>query len=608
MTHTAPVRALPWKAQHLPEPKAKPFDRRLLRLLTGSFRPWAGPILLVAALGALSAVLEVGALTSLVLFAKLTAEGKSVYTGNLGWLHQTVEIGVVRLLTVGALVVVARLVLQVWNSWLEASIGAQYRAEMRERLFQTYLAASWERKNEGHISDLQNLLMVNIETTVALLNSLSSGVAALGNILVLLLAAIVVSPLFALVLSVAGACIFFALRPLTRWARQSTHADADLNMRYAREATEAMRLAQEIEVFGVAPAVAERTSATVEKTRKSTRSAYLTAKLLAPLYQNLVLLLAFGALAAVTFTGIVQVEVLGITVLLLLRTAAYTQGLQSVYHHVVGKAPFLEQLNEAEARFRSQLPFDGNESIAQIERLSFQDVSFAYSPELGVLKNISLEIRAGEMIGIVGPSGAGKSTLTRVLLGLHAPSSGAILVNEVPLQSLKRAVWQRRIAYVAQEPRLIEGTIADNVRFFRSMISREQVEAAVKLASLHEAVAGAIGGYDARLGEGVDLSGGERQRLCIARALVGRPELLILDEPTSALDAVSEAAIQRTLRELHGKVTTLIVAHRLSTLEFCDRLLVMRGGRVEAFDTPDRVASTNAFFRESQQLMLKTAT
>lgn len=568
---------------------------------------WSGAILLIATVAAVSAALEVVALTLLVLFAKLTAENKSVYVGNIGLLGSTVELRVQQLILIGSVVVAVRLALQLWSAWLEASIGSNYRTEMRKLIVQGYLRASWEKKADTRASDLQNMLMVNVERAVNLLNSLSSGVASLGNVSVLLISALLLSPVFALVLGAAGAGIFLVLRPLTRWARRATHVDADLNMTYSHEVVQTVKLSKEIDVFGVVDEVDRRTTATAERTRRSSRIALLAGNLLAPLYQNVVLLLAFGALAAVTVTGIVQVEVLGITVLLMLRMASYTQGLQSVYHHVVGKSVYLQQINECEARYRAQRRPEGTRSIDHIDRIAFHDVSFSYAPDSVALRELTLQIEAGEMIGIIGPSGAGKSTLTRLLLGLHSPTSGMITANGVPLSDLTLSSWHRRVAYVPQDPQLLDGTVTENIRFFRDEISQDRLEAAAKLAFIHDAVMGPVGGYEARLGDGVGLSGGERQRLCIARALAGEPDLLILDEPTSALDAVSEAAIQRTLKALHGKVTTIIVAHRLSTLEHCDRLLVLRGGRIEAFDSPARIAATNQFFREAQRLMRKEA-
>jgi len=580
-----------------------PVNRQLIRLLVSAFRDKAGAILIIAVGSAIAAILEVAALTLLVLFAKLTAEGKTVYVGNLGWLKRQMEVGVQQLILLGFAVVVARLALQLWVAWLDANIASNYRADLRQRLFAVFLRASWEKKVDTNASDLQNLLTTNVDRAVALLGSLSSGFAAIGNVGVLLISAVLLSPAFAFLLGVAGVSLFLLLRPLTLWARRTSSADAELNLQYSREVTEAVGLSREIEVFRVGERVIGRTNLTVDRTRASNRAALLSGSLLAPLYQNIVMLLAFGALAAVTMTGIVQVEVLGITVLLMLRMASYTQGLQSVYHHVVGKAVYLEQLMESEARHRTDASVDGSREVLKLETLSLRNVGFAYSAEAVVLTDMSLDVRAGEMIGVVGPSGAGKSTLTRLLLGLHAPTRGEVLINGENLASLKRDAWHRRIAYVPQDPLLIAGTVAENVRFFRPGISDEKIEAAVRLASLHDTIVAMPEGFATRLGDGVALSGGERQRLCIARALAGDPDLLILDEPTSALDAVSEAAIQRTLDNLHGKVTTLIIAHRISTLEYCDRILVMRDGRIEAFDSPERVSETNAFFRESQRLM-----
>jgi ATP-binding cassette, subfamily B, bacterial len=198
-----------------------------------------------------------------------------------------------------------------------------------------------------------------------------------------------------------------------------------------------------------------------------------------------------------------------------------------------------------------------------------------------VLRDVDLTIAAGDTIGVVGPSGGGKSTFTQLLLNLRWPTTGTVTAAGVPLKALDDECWSRLVALVPQDNKLVFGTVADNVRFFRPWLDDDDVERAVRAAHLHDEIVALPDGYQTVVGPGArDLSGGQRQRLGIARGLVGRPQLLILDEPTSALDSRSEHLIRRTLEELADSTTLVVVAHRPATLEICRRLFVVEGGRL----------------------------
>ena len=217
--------------------------------------------------------------------------------------------------------------------------------------------------------------------------------------------------------------------------------------------------------------------------------------------------------------------------------------------------------------------------------------------------DVSLRLDPGEALGVIGPSGAGKSSLAQLLLGLRRPDTGRATVSGVPLQEVDRQWWSRRVAFVAQHPLLFTGTVAENIRFFRPDISDEAVRAAAREANVLQDIMGLPHGFDTHLGErGSQLSGGQRQRLSIARALAGSPEVLILDEPTSALDGHSEAMIRDALRRLHGRMAVVIIAHRMSTLDLCDQLLVLEAGRVTAYGTPEELRASNDFYRRALTL------
>jgi ABC-type multidrug transport system fused ATPase/permease subunit len=187
----------------------------------------------------------------------------------------------------------------------------------------------------------------------------------------------------------------------------------------------------------------------------------------------------------------------------------------------------------------------------------------------------------------------------QLLLGLRTPTAGEVVADGRPIASFRRSDWVRRVTFVPQQPRLVRGTIADNIRFLRDGVTDADVERAARLANLYDDVVAMPGAFAHEVGEGgSNLSGGQQQRVCIARALVEDPQVLVLDEPTSSLDGRSESLVRTTLAGLAGRTTVVIIAHRMSTLDICDRLMVVQHGRVVAFDTPARLQADSEFYRQ----------
>lgn len=214
-------------------------------------------------------------------------------------------------------------------------------------------------------------------------------------------------------------------------------------------------------------------------------------------------------------------------------------------------------------------------------RVAYKQVSFAYKPGQYALRDITFEAQPGEMIALVGPSGAGKSTLIGMIARLYDPTSGSVEVDGVNVREARLASLRAQIAYVTQESFLFHATIGDNLRFAREDATREEMEAACRQAYIHDFIVSLPEGYDTMVGErGHRLSGGERQRIAIARAILKRPRILILDEATSHLDSESESYVQAALEELMQGRTTLVIAHRLSTVLAADHILVIEAGSV----------------------------
>ena len=214
--------------------------------------------------------------------------------------------------------------------------------------------------------------------------------------------------------------------------------------------------------------------------------------------------------------------------------------------------------------------------------ISFDHVDFKYNPDAPeVLKKISLDIAAGQTIGIVGSSGSGKSTLTKLVQRMYVPNSGRILVDGIELSMVDTAWLRRQVGVVLQENILFNKSVRENIALADPGLPMDRVVAAAKLSSAHEFITQLPEGYDTKIGErGSNLSGGQRQRIAIARALINNPRILIFDEATSALDYESEKAIQNNMEHICKGRTVLIIAHRLATVRSADRIVVLEAGQV----------------------------
>jgi HlyD family secretion protein len=235
------------------------------------------------------------------------------------------------------------------------------------------------------------------------------------------------------------------------------------------------------------------------------------------------------------------------------------------------------------------------------KKISLENISFNYpeKKEL-VLNQMNMSIPVKKVIGIVGPSGSGKSTLVDILLGLIEPQEGFLKVDDKTIDNQNLRSWQNSIGFVAQAIFLSEGTIAENVAFGfpKNQINLKQVDNALKLANLNEFVQGLKKGVHTKVGErGIQLSGGQRQRIGIARALYNQAEVLIFDEATSSLDGITEKMIMQAVHRFSGKKTIIMIAHRLKTVEKCDKIFFIDEGKVADQGTFQELIETNKKFK-----------
>jgi len=243
----------------------------------------------------------------------------------------------------------------------------------------------------------------------------------------------------------------------------------------------------------------------------------------------------------------------------------------------------------------------------RVETITFENVAFEYREGRPVVKDFSVTVPSGSVVALVGRSGAGKTTVTDLVARFHDPTSGRILLNGTDIRDLKLHGYRDLLAIVQQSVFLFDGTIRENIAYGRQDATDADVEAAARLANAHEFVVRLPEGYDTIVGErGVKLSGGQQQRLAIARAVVKRPEILILDEATSNLDTESEQLIQAAMAGLLAGRTTFVIAHRLSTVHRADLILLMEDGRIIERGTHEELMAARGTYHEMVQRQMES--
>ena len=499
-----------------------------------------------------------------------------------------VETGLGPLLWVAAGMVTALAVLHGLIARFTADISTEVLESTRRQATRAYLSASWPvqaHDREGALQETVSTLALQ-SSTLALW--LIQGASAALSLLAILLTSALVDVTAMLIVVALGVGIFVVLRPISRLTNRAAKRFVAANSDYVQDVSRAASMSLELRVFGVEDAVFGDLQAANLAVAERHRASRFISRFGSTLYRDLAVLLLVGAVALLGSMSDDRTDAIGAVVLLVVRALAYATMVQSSLQLVNEQSPNLSTLLD-----RLRVLEDGREAngvlgLDTVGEIRVESVSFEYTSGRSTLHDVTLTLQPGEVVGLVGPSGSGKSTLLHVVLRLLRPTSGTIKVGGVDYLDLSSDSWARAIAFVPQEPKLIEGSVAENIRFFRPWISAADVEAAAESAHVAGDVRQMRDGFDSLLGpRGAGLSGGQKQRIAIARALVGRPQLLILDEPTSALDGGSEALIQETIQSLRGDLTILIVAHRLTTLDVCDRVLTVADGGISAGPGPD---------------------
>lgn len=477
-------------------------------------------------------------------------------------------------------------------------------AEQADNLFRRYMYAPYAfhlRRNSAELlrtlNSAVNLAYVSVLSAGMILITEGATMLAIGGVL------LVMRPLPAL-----AALVYFGLAAwgFMRFARRRAH-DAGVELQETQRiqfqsSLQGLGGIKEVAVRGTQPYFVDTYADSRRRTALAQRmSAFLGE---APRYAvEMIFILGIAVMCAIIFTQSNATQgtaTLALFVVAGFRIMPSITRVMSAFNTVrVGKRGVDLVLADFDELPSPVAPADDAGDVTMRSGLAVRDLEFSYpGAEVPALRGVSFDVPVGRSLAIVGASGAGKTTLVDLVLGLYEPTAGEIVVDGTAIASHREA-WQRCIGLVPQEVYLLDDTIAANITFGEPDDAFEpaRLAEAVTRAQLDDLIADLPEGLDTMIGErGVRLSGGQRQRIGIARALYVRPQLLVLDEATSALDNETERRITDTIDSLHGELTMVVVAHRLSTVRRCDQLIFMANGRIESMGTFEEVRQANETF------------
>ena len=583
--------------------RAAPADRssfrRLLRLLRPY--PWLLPLLVVLGIAAsLAEAIGIGLLIPL-LGALLQPGDASTQSG----LEQAVrgfmldEEGAIRFTLVAAtifLLIVIKTVILGAYAFVGAGMAGRIAKEMRVSLWDRVINAEMAWFSRSEHGRLLNIIENQTYRATEALSSLTIVIGSACTILVFGTFLFLLSWPMALIVLVAGAPIFLLVRRLTRRANRYGQALGDAYGVIAGRVMELLAAMKTIRVFNQQQLETRRFEKAADNLRATFLRTELLTRLLGPVLE-LIYLPVFLAVLAFALYMDISIPVVLAFLVLLYRMQSPLKYLDGARVNLAAYSPAMEDVDwllatAPDERGRS----DGRPCAGLKDRLIIDELGFSYpGTDIPVLRGVSAEIPRGEVIALVGPSGAGKSTLVNLLYGLYVPDSGSILVDGSPLHELDMYSWREHIAFAGQDSELLAGTVRYNIAYGVPDAADEAIEAAARAARAHDFVMELPDGYDADVGtRGTLLSGGQRQRIALARALLRKPDLLVLDEATNAVDSATELAIQSTIEALAGQTTILVIAHRTSTLMNADRVLVMDAGRIVEDARPQQMSANAA--------------
>jgi len=582
--------------------------RKLLKaakIFKQAFGEYKLVLILLFFLSLLNSVLEGIGISAIIPFLSFIGQNKAEHSdlvtrfieGFFDYLHIPFTLKFLIIFVLGLFILKA--IVLFFTNFIAALATFNYEKKARSNLFKLTLYNSWPHLIKQKVGHLDQLLVTDINNSSSLIYSLATGALIFTKLIVYVLVAINLSVSITLFALALGLLTFFIFKPFFYKNRIMSEKTSNMYKELAHFVNENVIGMKTVKSMFVEKQVIEQGKKFFEKLKSLNIQVAVSRHITHALMQPIGFIFILAVFTFSYKTSLFNFATFVVIVYAINQIFAQIQAGQSHLHGMVSSVPFLLNVMNYQKEAQQNIEKDkGGKKFIFKEKLEFIDVNFSYNSSQETLKQINFSINKGDMVGIVGPSGAGKTTMVDLLLRLFQPNSGEILLDGININNISLKSWRTNVGYVSQDIFLLNDTIENNIKFYNNSIIRKEVEKFSKIANIFDFISSLPNKFSTIIGErGILLSGGQRQRIILARILAKNPNLLILDEATSALDNESELQIQKAIEKLRGKITVIVIAHRLSTVKNCDRLLVFKEGKILEEGDPQKLKNNkNSYF------------
>lgn len=553
------------------------------------YRNYTSKIVVLILLGFLNGVFGGIGVAMLIPLFSLVIKGSEASTDSVSrfifstFSYFQIEPRLRTLLILIALLFIFKAVILWIFAYTRIKILNDYLYDTRCNLYQKTLQANWSYLLMHKIGYLENILMDDAAVVEKLLKNLTSNILELTRSAIYLFIAFNISPLISFfTLGLSGTFLLFT-KPLVYRTRKYAQKLELLRKEIAHRINESIIGVKSIKAAAIEKAIAEKGTEFFWTLRKLAIKLFFSSNIVSHSVEPLsVIFIILIFVISYRLQPNFNIVAFGVIIYLIRNVFGCMDSLQNNFHIVSQALPHARRIVSFQHDLeRCQEQERGQGDFKFLNDLEFRNINFSYNKDKLALENISFKIKKGEMIGIVGSTGSGKTTIADLLLRLFEPQNGEILLDGKVIAHTRLGEWRNRIGYVSQDIFLENDTIENNIKFYNKNITETDMVKAARKANIYDFIQSLPQRFQTNVGErGVLLSGGERQRVVLARAFIREPEILILDEATSSLDNQSEALIQGAIEKLRGKLTIIIISHRLSFVANVDRLITLENGKI----------------------------
>jgi len=575
-------------------------------LFNDLYRGYRGKMASLLGMGLVAGVLEgIGISLLIPLFSFFL--GSDATAGNyavpIGFVNDALNfLGIEKsfqsLLIVVLVLFTVKTALVVYFGIAKAHITAGYKNWLRSNIYRKLLNSNFSFLRKQKMGHLDNVLIQSVKISARLLEHFMSLLVEVASFAAYLIVAFAISPSITLVAFGFGLVLTAGMRPLIKKIGKYSNELVQSVKKVSHALNESIIGIKAIRTTGVEKEVLSMIRGLFNTIERAELNKQLVKHYAKVVIEPASIILILGAFY-VSYTSL-SFNIISFAAIMYLISRMFGQvsKIQSGMHILKESMPSAYDVTKLMHEIEEhQIEFKGDKDFAFNEKVEFKNVSYAYDKTKSVLNSLSFSVPKGTIVGVVGPSGAGKTTIVDLLLRLLTPSAGTVLLDGTDIASIKIQDWRRFVGYVPQDVFIKNDTIAENISFYDKDIDAKRIDEAAEMADVYDFVQALPKKFQTVVEErGMRFSGGERQRIALARVLARRPQILILDEATSALDAETENFIKETIRDLRGKVTILIIAHKPSILDLADSIVVLEDGKLVENGSPAELLKDNTSY------------